>query len=102
MRTLLLGYCALVVVYGALLAAMIGLAGWTSDNSSTASSRAKSWVQFGVLIPGALTCCLALGFLDAHLSTTVSLVIAGAALIVGIAVVVVEASVDDRLTKSRH
>ena len=102
MRTLLLGYCALVVVYGALLAAMIGLTRVSSDASSTTSSRAKSWVQFTVLTPGALACCLALGFLDKHLSTTTSLVITGAALIAGIVIVAIEASVDDRLTKSRR
>jgi len=101
MRSLVLGYCGLVVVYGAVLATMIGLAGWKSDSRSTAPSRAKSWVQFVVLLPGAVMCCFGLGFLDAHLATSVELLITGAAVLVGIGVFMIEASVDDRLTKSR-
>ncbi len=101
MRSLILGYSALVIAYGALLAAMIGLAGWKSDSTTNASSRAKSWVQFVVLVPGALMCCVGLGFLDAHLSTAKSLLITVGALLVGTIVLMVEASVDERLTKSR-
>lgn len=101
MRSLVLSYCGLVVVDGALLATMIGLAGWKSDSRSTASSRAKSWVQFAVMTPGALMCCVGLGFLDSHLATAVELLITVGALLVGVFVFVIEASVDDRLTKSR-
>ncbi|HUY43864.1 MAG TPA: hypothetical protein VMU98_08885 [Acidimicrobiales bacterium] len=101
MRSLVLGYCGLVVVYGVLLATMIGFAGWQSDPRSTASSRAKSWVQFVVLLPAAGMCCVGLGFLDSALTTSAELLITAAAVLVGVGVFVIEASVDGRLTKTR-
>lgn len=100
MRTLLLGYSALIVVYGALLSAMVGLSGWKSDTRTTAPGRAKSWVQFMVLIPGVVMCSFALGFLNRNLSTAWSLLIMVAALLVGALVFVIDASVDDHLSKN--
>lgn len=100
MRTLVLGYCALIVVYGALLAAMVGLSGWKTDPRSTAPARAKSSVQMLVLVPGAVMCSVALGFLNRNLSTATSLLITVAALLAGALVFVIEASVEDHVSKN--
>lgn len=97
MRSLVLAYFGLIIVYCAIISAMIGLSTWRSDAHSSAADRAKAWVRFWVMVPAAVGCAIAIGFIDKNFGYKTELIITGVTLLLGMGALVLDASVDSGL-----
>lgn len=97
MRSLVLAYFGLIIVYCAIISSMIGLSTWRSDAHASEADRLKAWVRFWVLVPAAVGCAVAIGLLDKNLSVRLELLITGVTLLFGIGALVLDAGVDSGL-----